>query len=177
MQDGIESAIRTSGQANTAPAYDDEHFDRNYYPDQVAHDRETIGGGARNQRGRQTMLNTRNRTDAAFVALLEDYATLRNEFKACITSPSGRIDDDKDRVELERMNGLIHNCLAAMGVPAESDDRQCRGCGCTQHNACTVAGPDGQERGCSWVEEDLCSACAAPWDRIEGPVPAVKREL
>ena len=29
--------------------------------------------------------------------------------------------------------------------------RKCRVCGCTEHNAC-----DG---GCSWVEEDLCSAC------------------
>lgn len=45
MNDGIETAIRMSGQAPAAPAYDDEHFDRNYYPDQVAHDRETLGGG------------------------------------------------------------------------------------------------------------------------------------
>jgi len=30
--------------------------------------------------------------------------------------------------------------------------RKCRVCGCTEDNAC--------EGGCSWVEEDLCSACA-----------------
>tara|TARA_R100001143_G_scaffold60459_1_gene59962 strand:- start:637 stop:1041 length:405 start_codon:yes stop_codon:yes gene_type:complete len=40
---GIESAIRMSGQAQ---AYDDEHFDSNYFPDQVAHDRETLGRAA-----------------------------------------------------------------------------------------------------------------------------------
>lgn len=32
------------------------------------------------------------------------------------------------------------------------EDRACRVCGCTEDNAC--------EGGCSWVEEDLCSACA-----------------
>lgn len=31
------------------------------------------------------------------------------------------------------------------------EDRVCRVCGCTEDNAC--------EGGCSWVEEDLCSAC------------------
>lgn len=46
MTNGIESAIRMSGQAQAAPGYDDEHFDRNYYPDQVAHDHETIGAAA-----------------------------------------------------------------------------------------------------------------------------------
>lgn len=30
--------------------------------------------------------------------------------------------------------------------------RKCRVCGCTEDNAC--------EGGCSWVEDDLCSACA-----------------
>lgn len=30
----------------------------------------------------------------------------------------------------------------------------CRECGCSEFNAC--------EGGCCWVEEDLCSACAAP---------------
>lgn len=35
----------------------------------------------------------------------------------------------------------------------------CRVCGCTQYNAC-------QDRygACHWIEEDLCSACAAPED-------------
>lgn len=30
----------------------------------------------------------------------------------------------------------------------------CRSCGCTDERACPG--------GCSWVEEDLCSACAGP---------------
>ncbi|MDD3491929.1 MAG: hypothetical protein PHZ19_00335 [Candidatus Thermoplasmatota archaeon] len=34
--------------------------------------------------------------------------------------------------------------------------KECRVCGCTEDNACvTDDGP------CYWVEEDLCSACAA----------------
>jgi hypothetical protein len=36
--------------------------------------------------------------------------------------------------------------LAAIGIPS------CRECGCTDLSACT--------EGCSWVEDDLCSACA-----------------
>ena len=32
------------------------------------------------------------------------------------------------------------------------EERTCRICGCTEDNAC--------EGGCSWVEVDLCSACA-----------------
>ena len=34
----------------------------------------------------------------------------------------------------------------------------CRQCGCTEHDACWTP-PWGE--GCSWVEPDLCSACAA----------------
>lgn len=37
----------------------------------------------------------------------------------------------------------------------------CRRCGCTDLQAC--------EGGCSWTEEDLCSACAV---RIRGPAYA-----
>ena len=33
----------------------------------------------------------------------------------------------------------------------KSDEPACRVCGCTEDNAC--------EGGCTWVEEDLCSAC------------------
>lgn len=33
----------------------------------------------------------------------------------------------------------------------------CRGCGCSQHDACPPT--------CSWVEPDLCSACAPPAPR------------
>ena len=35
--------------------------------------------------------------------------------------------------------------------PMEEKERTCRVCGCTEESAC--------EGGCSWVEEDLCSAC------------------
>lgn len=41
--------------------------------------------------------------------------------------------------------------LRAQDVAAGS--RQCRVCGCTQNVACPG--------GCSWVEDDLCSECAA----------------
>ncbi|HKQ00518.1 MAG TPA: ParB/RepB/Spo0J family partition protein [Actinomycetes bacterium] len=37
-------------------------------------------------------------------------------------------------------------------VPEEAPEPACRECGCTESNAC--------EGGCSWVEPDLCSACA-----------------
>jgi len=33
-----------------------------------------------------------------------------------------------------------------------SGQRTCRGCGCTDRQACPG--------GCCWVEDDLCSACA-----------------
>lgn len=35
------------------------------------------------------------------------------------------------------------------------DMRACRVCGCTQNNACVIAGVP-----CHWVEPNLCSACA-----------------
>ena len=38
--------------------------------------------------------------------------------------------------------------------------RTCRGCGCTQYNAC-----DG---GCWWVEDDLCSECVTDEERSVG---------
>lgn len=52
------------------------------------------------------------------------------------------------------------------------DQRFCRGCGCTEHNACTVTTPAGPQ-GCSWVLLDMdtptgiCSACAimTGWDQ------------
>jgi len=33
--------------------------------------------------------------------------------------------------------------------------RSCQRCGCTDHNACVLAGIP-----CMWVAEDVCSACA-----------------
>lgn len=37
----------------------------------------------------------------------------------------------------------------------------CRGCGCTDDNAC----PDG----CFWVEPDLCSQCVDIYDEDDAP--------
>lgn len=48
----------------------------------------------------------------------------------------------------------------------------CRGCGCTEDDACTVA-PSLTERaicGCWWVEGDLCSGCTGEHERLRGPV-------
>lgn len=56
------------------------------------------------------------------------------------------------------------------GTPVTARDpfgkqRICRGCGCSEHNACVVATPAGLA-GCAWVLLDLdsasglCSACA-----------------
>ena len=39
------------------------------------------------------------------------------------------------------------------------DVRKCRVCGCTDDRAC--------EGGCYWVEEDLCSQCAADVDEVD----------
>lgn len=41
-------------------------------------------------------------------------------------------------------------------------ERTCRGCGCTDANACVT---DGQP--CHWVEPDLCSACADKAEMLE----------
>ena len=41
--------------------------------------------------------------------------------------------------------------------PPMPGDRICRGCGCWDWNACV----DGDDEPCWWVEEDLCSVCAA----------------
>lgn len=43
--------------------------------------------------------------------------------------------------------------------------RRCRVCGCTDERACPG--------GCSWVEEDLCSACVMTARRIRDEVEAV----
>jgi hypothetical protein len=47
--------------------------------------------------------------------------------------------------------------LLARGVRDAESMAVCRDCGCTDHDPCT--GPDG--RACFWVEQDLCSVCAA----------------
>ncbi len=46
--------------------------------------------------------------------------------------------------------------------------RTCRGCGCTDHAACsTMAGP------CWWVDDDLCSRCAG----IDGADVSIEAKL
>lgn len=52
---------------------------------------------------------------------------------------------------------LVTVLRATFGLPPVPDLRplgvqQCTGCGCTENRACSG--------GCSWVTEDLCSACA-----------------
>ena len=47
--------------------------------------------------------------------------------------------------------------LTPRGVDVANGGAQCRECGCTDNSGC--------EDGCYWVEDDLCSACAAE----EGP--------
>lgn len=44
--------------------------------------------------------------------------------------------------------------------PPAPGDPICRGCGCWEWNACLHG--DGEP--CDWVEEDLCSVCAARMD-------------
>ena len=41
--------------------------------------------------------------------------------------------------------------------PPAPGDPICRGCGCWDWNACV----DGDDEACWWVEDDLCSVCAA----------------
>lgn len=44
----------------------------------------------------------------------------------------------------------------AHGVPVDAP-RLCRICACSERDACVVGG-----KGCSWADQDLCSACATP---------------
>jgi hypothetical protein len=39
-------------------------------------------------------------------------------------------------------------------------ERRCRECGCTDQRACVLVDMGEPVRTCSWVEPDLCSACA-----------------
>jgi len=45
--------------------------------------------------------------------------------------------------------------------PLPQGERECRVCGCTDRNACTS-----EEGPCFWLEETLCSACAAAADHV-----------
>jgi hypothetical protein len=57
--------------------------------------------------------------------------------------------DSKTMSELAK--GLFARYLLSLGYDV---DRGCRVCGCTDWTAC--------EGGCGWVDDDLCTACAAP---------------
>ena len=64
-----------------------------------------------------------------------------------------------ERHELRR--ALAEATFEVPPPPPMPGDRICRGCGCWDWNACQH-GLDGP---CRWVEEDLCSVCAA---RMQG---------
>ncbi len=52
---------------------------------------------------------------------------------------------------------------------AAGELRKCRLCGCTEFTPCVDpngAGP-GEEGPCHWIEEDLCSSCKSPAERLE----------
>jgi hypothetical protein len=50
------------------------------------------------------------------------------------------------------LSGIGHRSDNILGFPAVLAGPRCRVCGCTNDNACPG--------GCSWIEPDLCSACA-----------------
>jgi hypothetical protein len=62
---------------------------------------------------------------------------------------------ERDRLQalgLEHQRTEVY--LFHAGVRDEPQERACRICGCTEEDACTTPRP------CSWVAENLCSACA-----------------
>ncbi|MYE00537.1 MAG: hypothetical protein F4Y03_04560 [Alphaproteobacteria bacterium] len=52
--------------------------------------------------------------------------------------------------------------------PPAPGDRICRECGCWDWNACV----DAHDGPCWWVEEDLCSVCAARLQAMADPAYA-----
>lgn len=58
--------------------------------------------------------------------------------------------------EAELAVALATSYGAAIAIAQARSERHCRVCGCTQFHACH--GADGP---CGWVEQDLCSVCAA----------------
>lgn len=59
----------------------------------------------------------------------------------------------KESVEINE-KGICVECHLKE-IPKQSIVKQCRGCGCTEFNACKNS--DGTS--CSWIEDDLCSTC------------------
>lgn len=65
--------------------------------------------------------------------------------------PIARVRDTLLWLDLQS-RGLEHRGLGEFCY-SRRDLRRCRRCGCTDNNAC------GEDRPCSWVGPDLCSAC------------------
>lgn len=60
--------------------------------------------------------------------------------------------------------GMAHTIMAGDPLTVPDDEPRCRVCGCTENRACFPP--------CSWVEPDLCSACASPaGEALAGPPP------
>jgi hypothetical protein len=62
------------------------------------------------------------------------------------------LDHDHNQAFAQNLQSLRNDIEAAGFVIRKEGSQTCRECGCTDERAC--------EGGCSWVEEDLCSACA-----------------
>jgi hypothetical protein len=58
--------------------------------------------------------------------------------------------------------------LAQGRLPRRGEPALCRICACSWHDACATPGG-----GCSWVERDLCSACATPAPSPPAPAAAI----
>jgi hypothetical protein len=64
-----------------------------------------------------------------------------------------RMQDARD-IEMEAVMAGVPPLHYLLGDATSSPGVECRGCGCTDWNACVVNGVP-----CHWVEADLCSAC------------------
>lgn len=82
--------------------------------------------------------------------------------------PENWVDDVIDGqllVSLSLTEGTIHDLIEEV---SRIDDPRCRLCGCTDYEACPG--------GCSWVEDDLCSACVET-ERLLDASPDMLRAL
>lgn len=82
-------------------------------------------------------LGTELAGETSEVVVLEAIASALHEFTMRADHPYSEIE-------------LAVELLQRLAVIAAGEQR-CRSCGCTQDSGCV--------EGCSWVEEDLCSAC------------------
>ena len=68
----------------------------------------------------------------------------------------------------EIRRALAEALFEAPPPPPAPGDRICRECGCWDWNACV----DAHDGPCWWVEEDLCSVCAARLQAMADPAYA-----